>query len=81
MIGQKKVGRSNVTISAVGLGTGTFGREVDEETSFRLMDYAVEKGITFFDTAEAYGGGQVRENRKSTLGVCPRNNVLSDMRH
>ena len=69
MIGQKKVGRSNVTISAVGLGTGTFGREVDEETSFRLMDYAVEKGITFFDTAEAYGGGQARENRKSTLGV------------
>ena len=66
---QKSLGRSGLTISAIGLGTGTFGREIDEETSFRVMDYAVEKGITFFDTAEAYGGGQAREGRHKTLGV------------
>ena len=66
---QQPLGRSDLTISAIGLGTGTFGREVDEEMSFRIMDYALEKGITFFDTAEAYGGGQARETRRTTLGV------------
>lgn len=33
------------------------------------MDYAVEHGITLFDTAEAYGGGQAREYRRKQLGV------------
>jgi len=35
----------------------TFGREIDEASSFALMDYAVEHGMNLFDTAEAYGGG------------------------
>jgi len=56
-------------ISAIGLGCVTFGREIDEETSYCVMDYAVEKGIILFDTAEAYGGGQARLGRKRTLGV------------
>ena len=66
---QKRIGRSQIEISALGLGTGTFGREIDEESSNRIMDYAIEKGITFFDTAEVYGGGQARAARKATLGV------------
>ena len=52
---QKPLGRTGLTISAVGLGCVTFGREIDQDTAFRIMDYAVEKGITFFDTAEGYG--------------------------
>lgn len=44
-------------ISRLGLGCVTFGREIDQPTSFRLMDYAYSKGINFFDTAAAYGGG------------------------
>ena len=47
------MGRTGATISAIGLGCGTFGREIDEEMSCRILDYAVEKGITWFDTAEA----------------------------
>jgi len=43
--------------SAIGLGCVTFGREVDENTSFQIMDYAFARGITFFDTAAAYGSG------------------------
>ena len=66
---QKRVGRSQIRISALGLGTVTFGREIDEETSIRIMDYALEKGVTFFDTAEAYGGGQARATRRDTMGV------------
>jgi aryl-alcohol dehydrogenase-like predicted oxidoreductase len=63
------LGRTGKSISAIALGTGTFGREIDEEDSYRIMDYCMEKGITFFDTAEAYGGGQARENRRKSLGV------------
>ena len=65
----KPLGRTGKTISAMGLGTGTFGREIDEEDSYRIMDYCVERGITFFDTAEAYGGGQARENRRRSYGI------------
>lgn len=38
------------------LGSGTFGREIDEETSWQLLDHAMEQGINLLDTAEAYGG-------------------------
>lgn len=66
---QKPLGRTGKTISGIGLGCVTFGREIDEAQSYRIMDYAVEKGITFFDTAEGYGGGQARAGRKASLGV------------
>ena len=74
---QAQLASTGRTISAMGLGTGTFGREIDEETSWRLMDYAVERGITFFDTAEAYGGGGwsptgVVDEKKLTEGIIGR---------
>jgi len=43
--------------SKIGLGCVTFGREIDEEISYVLLDYAYERGITFFDTAAAYADG------------------------
>src|SRR6185312_9500084 len=47
----------DIRLSKIGLGCVTFGREIDESQSFAIMDYAVEHGISVFDTAEAYGGG------------------------
>lgn len=44
-------------ISFLGLGCVTFGREIDKNVSFELMDYAFQHGITFFDTAAVYGSG------------------------
>lgn len=66
---QRTLGRSGITCGRIGLGCATFGREIGEEQSFRIMDYAVEHGITLFDTAEAYGGGQAREYRRKHLQV------------
>lgn len=43
--------------SRIGLGCVTFGREIDSETSFDVLDFALQQGITFLDTAEAYGKG------------------------
>lgn len=42
---------------SIGLGCVTFGREIDEAASFTLLDHAVARGVTHFDTASAYGGG------------------------
>ncbi|MEO7652016.1 MAG: aldo/keto reductase [Bryobacteraceae bacterium] len=52
---KNQIGATKFYTGKLALGCVTFGREIDEETSFRIMDYALEKGITLFDTAEAYG--------------------------
>jgi aryl-alcohol dehydrogenase-like predicted oxidoreductase len=63
------IGKSGPAISAIGLGCVTFGREVDQDTSFRLLDYAVEKGVNLLDTAESYGGGQSRAMRAKSFDI------------
>ena len=50
----KKLGNSEIDISLISLGAMTFGEQNSQNESFQLMDYAVEKGINFFDTAEMY---------------------------
>ncbi len=52
-----QLGKSGLRVSQVCLGTMTFGREADEAASFAIMDYFVEKGGTFLDTADAYSTG------------------------
>jgi 1-deoxyxylulose-5-phosphate synthase len=44
-------------VSKIGLGCVTFGREIDKSASFVMMDWSYSCGITFFDTASAYGNG------------------------
>jgi len=45
-------------VSVVGLGCNNFGRRVDQEGTRQVVDAALDAGVTFFDTAESYGGGQ-----------------------
>lgn len=52
----RPLGSTGMRVSRIGLGCVTFGREIGEEDSFRILDYAAENGITLFDTAESYGG-------------------------
>src|SRR4051812_39456713 len=52
------LGRSGLLVSRIGLGTMNFGYTVNEADSFAVMDAAVDAGITFFDTADVYGGPQ-----------------------
>ena len=65
----RPLGGTGIEVSEIGLGCGNWGREIDEESSNRLMDYAVERGITLFDTGEAYGGGESYETRKRVYGT------------
>lgn len=57
----RKLGRTDLNVSSIGLGCVTFGREIDEATAATVMDYAVERGINLFDTAEAYAKGRSEE--------------------
>ena len=75
----RPLGRTGRTIPAVALGCVTFGREISEDDSYRVMDYAMEKGLTFFDTAEAYGGGQSKRTRLETMGVDDQREVTTEM--
>lgn len=53
----RQLGRSDLKVSAIGLGAVTFSREIDEATAFAIIDYALERGINLIDTAEAYNKG------------------------
>ena len=48
------LGRTDIRVSRICLGTMTFGAQNDQEESFRLMDIAFERGVNFFDSAEMY---------------------------
>ena len=75
----RELGKSGLRCGRIGLGCATFGREIGEEQAFQIMDYAVEQGITLFDTAEAYGGGQARAYRKNQFGVADEREVSGEM--
>jgi aryl-alcohol dehydrogenase-like predicted oxidoreductase len=53
----RTLGRSDLRVSAIGLGGATFGREIDERAAFEVLDRALERGVTLFDTAAAYSNG------------------------
>jgi len=55
---------SNIKVSKICLGTMTFGEQNTEAEGHAQMDYALEKGINFFDTAEMYSV----PGRKETYG-------------
>jgi len=56
---KRKLGKSNLEVSALGLGcmglSFGFGPPVDKTEGISLIRAAVERGVTFFDTAEVYG--------------------------
>jgi aryl-alcohol dehydrogenase-like predicted oxidoreductase len=56
---KRKLGKSNLEVSALGLGcmglSFGYGPAVDKKEGISLIRAAVERGITFFDTAEVYG--------------------------
>lgn len=56
---KRKLGKSNLEVSAIGLGcmgmSSGLGPGVDKQTGITMIRSAVERGVTFFDTAEVYG--------------------------
>ena len=54
-----KLNGTGLTVSKVGFGTMTFGPEwgVSEEESVKMLNYAMDKGINYIDTADVYNKG------------------------
>mgnify|MGYP006180555549 FL=1 len=50
----RKLGNTDLDVSVICLGTMTFGEQNSQKDGFEQMDYAVERGVNFFDTAELY---------------------------
>ena len=53
---ENALGRSGLTVSAVGLGCNNFGRRLDRRRTQAVIDAALDAGITHLDTADVYGG-------------------------
>ena len=50
----KTLGRSDLTVPEVCLGTMTFGEQTDEADAHAQLDFALAAGVNFIDTAEMY---------------------------
>jgi aryl-alcohol dehydrogenase-like predicted oxidoreductase len=50
----KKLGTTDLDVSLICLGTMTWGTQNSEKEAFEQMDYSLENGVNFFDTAELY---------------------------
>lgn len=62
----RPLGRTGLKVSAVCLGTMTWGQQNTEAEGHAQMDYALERGINFFDTAEMYSVPPKAETQGST---------------
>jgi aryl-alcohol dehydrogenase-like predicted oxidoreductase len=51
---KRPLGRTDVMVSEICLGTMTYGQQTGEADAFAQMDYAMAHGVNFFDTAELY---------------------------
>ena len=50
----KKLGNTNLDVSTICLGTMTWGEQNTQKEGFEQMDYAIDQGVNFWDTAEIY---------------------------
>jgi aryl-alcohol dehydrogenase-like predicted oxidoreductase len=76
---QRNLGRSGLRVSAVGLGCNNFGGRTDLEATRRVVQKALDLGITFFDEADTYGDprGQSESHLGQVLGPRRKDIVLA----
>jgi aryl-alcohol dehydrogenase-like predicted oxidoreductase len=57
----RRLGKSGLRVSAVGLGTNNFGMRLDEKATAEVVHAAIDQGITMVDTSNSYGRGLSEE--------------------
>jgi aryl-alcohol dehydrogenase-like predicted oxidoreductase len=74
----RNLGNSGLQVSVVGLGCNNFGMRLDAAATKAVVDKAIDMGITFFDTADVYGGrGKSEEYLGPALKPHRRNVVIA----
>jgi aryl-alcohol dehydrogenase-like predicted oxidoreductase len=68
----RRLGKQGLEVPALCLGTMTFGLQVEEAQSVAILDRAVELGLTFLDTADAYPLGGSRDTVGGTEAILGR---------
>ena len=68
----KKLGNTEIKVSTICLGTMTWGEQNNIQEGFEQMDYALEQGINFFDTAELYAIPSKKETYGKTEEIIGR---------
>ena len=61
-----KLGNTGLNVSLICLGTMTWGAQNNQEEAFEQMDYALDRGVNFFDTAEQYAVPTTKESYGKT---------------
>jgi aryl-alcohol dehydrogenase-like predicted oxidoreductase len=74
---KRPLGHSGPPVSTLGLGTNNFGLMVDYEGARKIVHKSIDVGITFFDTADIYGGGLSEEYLGRALGSTRQEVVIS----
>ena len=74
---KEQLGDSDIKVSKICLGTMTWGEQNSEGEAFAQMDYALERGVNFWDTAELYPVPAARRNHGQDRNlyrqlVCPQ---------
>ena len=62
----RRLGRTDLNVSAICMGTMTWGQQNTEAEGHEQMDYALDQGVNFFDTAEMYSIPPKAETQGST---------------
>jgi aryl-alcohol dehydrogenase-like predicted oxidoreductase len=72
----RDLGESGLRVSRVGLGCNNFGGRLELEATRAVVEAALEAGVTFFDTAEAYGNGGGSERQLGEILEGRRDQVV-----
>jgi aryl-alcohol dehydrogenase-like predicted oxidoreductase len=83
---QRQLGNSGLQVSVVGLGCNNFGWRIDVEASRKVVDAALERGITLLDTADIYGNlggseealGQILGDRRKDIILASKFGMAMD---
>ncbi len=73
----RRLGTSGLKVSEVGLGCNNFGMRSDQRETQSVVDAALDVGITFFDTADIYGGTKSEAFLGKALGKRRQDIVLA----
>lgn len=57
----RRLGKSGLKVSAIGLGTNAFGGRLDEPQAVSVVRHALELGVNYIDTADVYNRGRSEE--------------------